>query len=184
MKDWRRPIPGYDGYLADEFGGIWSAFTNWRGYGTRQLKQDLGTDGYMRVKLMRDGKRIHKTVHVLVCQAFHGEPKLGQEVCHKDGNKLNNKSRNLKWGTRKQNADDREVHGRTARGKNNGAFTHPELRPKGERNGQSKLTEAQVREIRRLHGEGMGYRRLGQMFEVQRNTIRYIIIGRTWAHVD
>lgn len=42
-------------------------------------------------------------VHQLVCEAFHGAPKDGQEVLHVDENGLNNAASNLRWGTRKEN---------------------------------------------------------------------------------
>lgn len=42
-------------------------------------------------------------VHQLVCEAFHGKPKDGQVVIHKDENALNNRASNLRWGTQKEN---------------------------------------------------------------------------------
>jgi len=54
----------------------------------------------------------------------------------------------------------------------------------GERQGSAKLTEAQVREIRRVHAEeGLGYHRLASRFSVGKTTVRAIILGRTWKHL-
>lgn len=40
----------------------------------------------------------------LVCEAFHGPPRVGANYClHKDENARNNKPSNLKWGTQKEN---------------------------------------------------------------------------------
>ncbi len=44
-------------------------------------------------------------------------PSLKHQIRHLDGNKMNNSYLNLAWGTAKDNADDRERHGRTVRGK-------------------------------------------------------------------
>lgn len=55
---------------------------------------------------------------------------------------------------------------------------------KGERHAQAKLTEQDVREIRRLHGDGdTTIRRLGAQFSVHHSTINNILLGRWWRHV-
>lgn len=54
---------------------------------------------------------------------------------------------------------------------------------KGEKHGAAKLTEENVREIKRLFAKGIPNTRLGRMFGVATNTIRRIRIGRNWAHV-
>lgn len=89
------PIPGYDGYEADSEGHIWSTASNWRGYGRRQLKETVNQDGYFHVRLYRDGNRVCKVVHVLVCLAFHGPKPSGYEVRHLDDIKTNNIPSNL-----------------------------------------------------------------------------------------
>ncbi len=71
-------------------------------------------NGYWAVTLKDQGKRKNEYVHRLVCRAFNGPPKDGQEVRHLDGNPLNNEPCNLKWGTRTQNMRDKAKHG-TAR---------------------------------------------------------------------
>jgi transcriptional regulator len=45
------------------------------------------------------------------------------------------------------------------------------------------LTEAQVREIRRLCARGANKTRLAEMFGTHRTNINNIISGRTWRHV-
>lgn len=106
-----KAIPGYAGYEADEDGNIWSVASNWRGYGRRQLNQQPDPDGYLKVRLSRAGRRVRKAVHHLVCRAFHGEPSPGLEVRHLDGTRRNNRPDNLCWGTRSENAFDRNRHG-------------------------------------------------------------------------
>lgn len=98
-------------------GKVISLTSNWRGYGERELKQTLHPDGYMRVRLHENGKRKSHKVHTLMAEKYLGpKPITANEVRHLDGNRLNNHYKNLAWGTQKENAQDRELHGRTSRG--------------------------------------------------------------------
>ena len=106
--------PGYE-VMPD--GRVFSISSNWRGYGRREMKQIPDQDGYPTVRILVDGKRKRFTVHFLVAQAYlPPRPSSGHEVRHLDGNKHNPHVNNLAWGTQKDNADDRERHGRTSRG--------------------------------------------------------------------
>jgi hypothetical protein len=54
----------------------------------------------------------------------------------------------------------------------------------GEENPHAKLTEDQVREIRRLYAEGgWSYRRLAPMFGVNWSAIRQVVKRHTWKHI-
>lgn len=58
---------------------------------------------------------LHKRVHVLVCETFHGlktDPKL--EVRHLNGNPKDNRAENLAWGTKAENIQDIFRHGRNS----------------------------------------------------------------------
>lgn len=100
----------------------------------RILKSAPDSDGYPKVVLSINNKRICAAVHVLVCEAFNGLPQIGQnQVRHLDGNKLNICPENLKWGSAKENADDRAIHGNTKR---------------GEFSAKAKLTDAKVLSLR------------------------------------
>ena len=104
------------GYRVTADGRVFSA-TNWRGYGERELSQLPHKGGYLSVRMVVDGHRKRFLVHRLVAATFlPARPSPAHEVRHLDGNKLNNAASNLAWGTRKENADDRERHGRTSRG--------------------------------------------------------------------
>lgn len=75
------------------------------------------TREYPCVHLRYDGIRKRVSVHRLVAINFLGLPPFaGAEVRHLDGNHMNHSIDNLAWGTRKENAADRERHGTTARG--------------------------------------------------------------------
>jgi hypothetical protein len=106
-----REIEDFPGYFASSFGRIISApkpgnnRNKWI-----VLKACLDTYGYPMVALHLDGKKHPKTVHKLVCRAFHGNPMEGQEVCHRpDATKTNNRADNLVWDTEIKNAWDREL---------------------------------------------------------------------------
>ena len=106
--------PGYE-VTCD--GRVYSIDHNWRGYGKRELIQQINSHGYPSVRLSINGKRVRKLVHTLVAACFlPGRPSLLHEIRHLNGNKTDNRAENLAWGTRKENAADREAHGRTSRG--------------------------------------------------------------------
>lgn len=80
------------------------------------LAQWKDHDGYLQVRLVTGEKKKFHTVHSLVALRFLGPRPAGMQVRHLDGNKTNNHKSNLAYGTAKENARDREMHGRTSRG--------------------------------------------------------------------
>lgn len=77
----------------------------------RILKPSHHTYGYHQVELSSNGKTTTKSVHRLVAHAFIGEP-TGPVTRHLDGNPTNNIPANLAWGSVRENAQDRILHGR------------------------------------------------------------------------
>ena len=74
---------------------------------------------------------------------------------------------------------------RYARGERNGAHTHPEKVLRGEQSGMSKLTEAQVREIRQMHAsKEMTRKQIAAFFGVSKGAIEKIVYRVVWKHVD
>jgi transposase len=53
----------------------------------------------------------------------------------------------------------------------------------GERNCKAKLTEKQVKEIRRLAGKGVSRTQLATMYDVSYSTISQIVREKIWRHV-
>jgi len=73
---------------------------------------------------------------------------------------------------------------RLKRGDEHPARLHPERVMRGENHALAKLTEADVREIRRRAAGGESWGSIGAFFSVLRMTIGDIVKRRTWKHVD
>jgi len=105
------------GYVATADGRVYSEAHNWRGYGRRELKQELDASGYPSVRVTIGGKRTRLAVHRIVANQFlPPRPSMDHEIRHLNGNRTDCRSANLAWGTRKENAADRSAHGRTSCG--------------------------------------------------------------------
>lgn len=115
METWV-PVSGFEGeYEVSDQGRVRSlARLDRRGYlqSGRLLKpmRNNRHSNHRRVVLSKDGKRTDKLVHRLVLETFIGPCPEGHEACHNDGNPSNNVLSNLRWGTKKSNALDREEH--------------------------------------------------------------------------
>jgi DNA invertase Pin-like site-specific DNA recombinase len=60
----------------------------------------------------------------------------------------------------------------------------PEKTAKGETNGFSKLTENEVKEIRRLHAIGNNsYRQLASRFGISFSTVGNVVTRKRWRHI-
>lgn len=137
---------------------------------------------YPCVTLSKDGVPFLRSVHTLVALHFIGpKPSPVHEVRHLDGDNLNPRVDNLAWGTRKDNAIDRDRHGRTLRGPDHGMYGRG---LKGEENGFSKLTEENVRQIRALAQSGTPQRQIAKTFHITQGIVWRAIHRKAWAHVE
>lgn len=114
-------------------------------------------------------KSVTCLVHRVVALIHVENPTNLPEVNHKDGNKDNNCSSNLEWVT----SSDNQIH----------AYSAGLKSALGENNGQSKLTEDQVKEIRKLRMSGETYRSIGETFGIHRMTVGEICRNEIWRHV-
>lgn len=179
----------------------------------RLKKPSINTYGYLMIGAFDNGKRTNVFVHRAVMEAFVGPCPEGMAVNHKDGNKLNNRVDNLEYVTPKENMIHAAKHGLTAKGEKHGTKTkpesilrgedhwtrhHPEKVARGDKNGArkyperlqrgedrpaSKLTEDDVREIRKLYELGNTQKELAKQFKVSTKNIYLIINRRAWCHV-
>lgn len=67
------------------------------------LKPSTHLNGYLFVRLCKNGVYKYFSVHRLVALNFIKQPNINLDVNHKDGNKINNHVDNLEWITRSEN---------------------------------------------------------------------------------
>ena len=85
-------------YRVNCYGDIVKIKTN------KAMTHSICNNGYHRVFLTVNGKRMSIGVHRVVALAFiSGKTRWRNEVNHIDGNKSNNTIENLEWVTRKEN---------------------------------------------------------------------------------
>lgn len=104
-------------------------------------------------------------------------------VCHHCDNPRCVRPDHFFVGTHADNTNDARNKGRLATGDRSGSRLHPERLKRGEQNARAKLTEDQVREIRRLAGS-VTQAELAKRFGVAACVIGFVIHRKTWKHVD
>lgn len=167
-----RYVPGYPGYGIDTLGNVWSCHRRGQrgriGSQWRRLKP-VDSRGYKVVNLVSlDGSHVLNAIHSLVLTVFVGPPPPGCQACHYDGDKSNNSLRNLRWDTSHGNHLDSMRH---------------DVLPKGSRHPNSKITEGDVIEIRRLVADGVSQTEVGRRFGLHVASVHDIVKGRNWAHI-
>ena len=167
-----RPIEGFEGYRVGSDGTVWSRWTH-NGHQPRrlgdmwrQLKTQRDRGGYLTLLLCRDGRPYRRRVHRLVLEAFVGPRPNGMEACHNDGVPTNCSVGNLRWDTATANQLDRLTHG-----------THS----RGTRNGNARLTEEAVREIRAARATGATAKSLAEIHGVTASHIRLVARCGRWS---
>jgi hypothetical protein len=70
-----------------------------------------------------------------------------------------------------------------ATGLRNGSHTHPESVNRGRKNGNAKLSDSDIREIRQLSSNGMNNKTIGARFGISDVSIGNILSGKSWKHV-
>jgi hypothetical protein len=173
METWKA-IPGYKGlYEVSDLGQVRSSDRMSKSKGGsyrlqkgRIIKGGINSRGY-RICLLYppEGKRVTAYVHRLVLSVFICDPDIKYETCHNDGDKLNNRLGNLRWDTHVSNCEDRERHG---------------TNHKGEKNGNAKLTEKEIIDIR---ADTRTQKEIASSFKVSRALISMIRNKKYWKHI-
>ena len=150
-------------YSVTKNGQIWSHYNDcW-------LKGCPNSRGYELVSLIRDKKQYSFHVHVLVLSTFVGLKPKGMQCRHLDGNKMNNKLSNLRWGTAKENQNDRKKHGTYLA---------------GETNPGAKLTEVDVRMIIYMDRTGeFSLKEIADTYGITRQRVWQIVHKKAWKHI-
>jgi hypothetical protein len=164
-----KEIPGYRGYFASEDGKIIST----RSGQQRVLKQRIHKS-YLHVQISKDTKRSVKVkmpVHQLVLMAYVGNKPEGFVCRHLNGNPLDNRVENLKWGTALENIQDSIRHGTAA------------CLRFGEKSLAAKLKTVDVLEIERRARSGEPQKKVASDYQINQKHVSDIKLHRTWKHL-
>lgn len=141
---------------------LWTGATSPRGYG--------------KIRYQNRHLRTHRLSYELV----HGMPT--GVVMHKCDVPGCVNPEHLEIGTYAKNNRDRMLRGRSSTGEKHGAILRPVMR-RGVDNPQSKLTETQVQELRKLRKSGWLLRELSQRYQISESTVSKIDRREMWAHI-
>lgn len=108
--------------------------------------------------------------HRFAYEEAFGPIPAGVLVCHRCDDPLCVKPSHLFLGSSADNSGDMVNKGRS-------------FKNRGEAHGLAKLTDDQVRLMRRLALEGMPTRRIAEVFGMSRSRIGDIIRGKGWTHI-
>lgn len=163
--------PEFPCYDISNMGRVRSWHNGKHGWRTepKLLNFKVGSNGYLSGSLSYQGKKRSCSVHTMVLETFCGPKPEGWEVRHINGDRTDNRLENLAWGTAKQNAADKKLHG---------------TENLGERNGMAKLTADQVSEARILRKTGMKVQTLADHYGVSIGTMSTALRGVTWGHLE
>lgn len=118
----------------------------------------LDSSGYAMVKLFQEKKPYSRRIHRLVLEAFVGPCPESFEADHRNGNKLDNRTVNLRWVTRSENQISAVAMG---------------LKPPPTR----KLADGDYQKIHDMLKVGLTHERIGAAFGVSRNYVTMIANG-------
>ena len=175
MKEEWKNITGYSGnYLISSFGRVRSVGRFRKSKGGYQCKvydkilKSAICNGYKIIGLSFQGKVKTRFIHRLVAKEFIPNKDNLPEVNHKNGIKHDNYIFNLEWTTHRMNGQH---------------ASRIKLLAVGSKHGLSKLKEPQIPTIRREYRYGKSTIEISKQYKVNPETIRSVIIGKTWKHV-
>lgn len=133
----------------------------------RILQGFANARGYRQMNLRDHGRRECPLAHRLIACAFLGSaPSDRHEINHADGDKANNRVKNLEWVTPSQNQQHAYAIGLKS--------------SVGEANGRAKLTEVDVRAIREDTAPGV---ELARRYDVTPTLVSLIRKRKVWTRV-
>ncbi|MER9355525.1 HNH endonuclease [Mesorhizobium sp. M0514] len=141
------------------------AHVGWKGDGCLTFPFGCNSAGYGQIRV--GGRKGY--AHRWMCEAIHGPaPTPEHEAAHScgKGHEACVHPDHLRWATGQENMADRVQHGTANR---------------GERQGLSKLTEAQAREVIRLHRQGVAIGLIAAQFGICKSNVSIIANGKSWA---
>lgn len=127
--------------------------------------------------------KINRGAHRVSWQIANGPIPDELHVLHECDNSSCVNPEHLHLGTPKINSGEMVARGRSAKGDKSGPRKHPELMPRGEAHGCSKLTEQKVREIRQRSADGFSQYQIASEFGIGQAHVHRIVHRLRWAHV-
>lgn len=135
------------------------------------LKPCIGNNGYSHVALWKDKKGNTKDIHSLVASTFISKKFGIQQINHINGIKTDNRVENLEWVSPRSNMEH--------------AIRTGLRRDSGEKSSNSKLTESQVIEIRRLYfSDEMTAVEIAKKYSINKCYIHLILRNKRWNHIN
>jgi hypothetical protein len=171
-----KQIENFENYFVDKAGNV---FSNRQGK-LKKLSLILTKYGYYEVTLCGE-KQVRKKIHRLIGEVFIPNPDNKLQINHINGIKTDNRVENLEWVTSQEN----HLHARKE-----GLILKPPIENKrflrkngsGEQNSRSKLTEQDVRNIRK-NTDNKTHQELAKEYLVAPSTISGIIARIRWTHI-
>ena len=176
IEEWR-PVPGRPDYEASSLGRVRSldrwVKSEWKGQPIRRFCKGIllrPTPGRRYEQVYLGKATGYRGRHSIICLTFQGKrPSKRHQVGHINGNPHDNRARNLRWVTPKQNKADEIRHG---------------TRRNGSSHWHANLTEDTVIAIRKMHAEsGLSMSAVGKRFGISRFHAWQVISRNSWKHL-
>ena len=163
-------IPGYgERYLISQYSRVKSLMKK----NPRILRQSFSSGKYKVVLIGKYGRLITEDVGRLCAKVHIRLPEENEVIEYKDGDRLNNRSNNLRWITRKESRNKTLLRCKLSNIRIN----------VGEANGRAKINEVKATEIRRLKKNGFTYAKIASMYNISIPTAQYVVENRNWKNV-
>jgi len=169
-------IEGFEDYSVSNLGRV-KSFKGYGGIEEKILTLKNDKDGYKRIILYKDGKKLNKRINRLVLETFKPiENANDLESNHINGIKSDNRLKNLEWCTCSEN-------------KKHSYRIGLRISKKGEKHPMSILTNYKVNVIRQIFNSPITKQlkitqeEIGYIFEVSRRTIGRIVNRKIWKHI-
>ena len=152
-------IERFPGYSINKTGDV---FSQKSGYVLTPHIQRMRSGTYYTIGPWKDGKNHTVYIHHLVVEIFlPPKPFTGAVIRHLDGDSFNNYYKNLQWGSRQDDVNDKKKHGKPQQG-------------------LSRFSAEIIKEIRVSKESDI---MLGYKYFVNRETIRKIKRGITYVSI-
>lgn len=182
VEEWRQ-IPGFPDYAVSSYGRVKrvAATPRYRVTG-KLLSTNPAKSGYVMVSIYVNGEHHSRSVHSIVCEAFHGpRPSDDHQVAHSDGVRSNNRADNLRWATRSENMEDQRRHGTLQVGDKHHARINPARLARGENNGGGKKLTAD--DVMKIREDVRPNRVVASQYGVAKSLVSMIKRREVWKHI-